>query len=99
MVRFSSKPVFEGYFMTTRFFPCWVYLDIFWKYLLSYGTILADASVPLVGHTMFSELDLRRLDPDVAANLLAQIRAGADIQPILSQLRATLARDPASLRY
>jgi hypothetical protein len=47
---------------------------------------------------VLSELDLRRLDPDVAANLLAQIRAGADIQPILSQLRATLARDPASLR-
>ena len=33
-----------------------------------------------------SELDLRNIDPDMAANLLQQIESGADMEPILLQV-------------
>lgn len=37
--------------------------------------------------TSLSELDLRNIDPDLAASLLDQIESGADVEPILQQLR------------
>ena len=43
--------------------------------------------------TSISELDLRNIDPDTAASLLQQIESGADMEPILLQLKNSQARD------
>ena len=48
---------------------------------------------PLRSVTSLSELDLRNIDPDMAANLLQQIESGADMEPILLQLKNSQARD------
>lgn len=45
-----------------------------------------------------SELDLRNIDPDFAASLLEQIESGADMEPILLQLKNYRARDAVTVR-
>ena len=45
-----------------------------------------------------SELDLRNIEPEVAASLLEQIEAGADVEPILIQLKHLCAKDSANVR-
>lgn len=51
---------------------------------------------PLRSVTSLSELDLRNIDPDMAANLLQQIESGADMEPILLQLKNSQARESGS---
>jgi len=51
---------------------------------------------PLRSVTSLSELDLRNIDPDMAANLLQQIESGADMEPILLQLKNSQAREAVS---
>ena len=53
---------------------------------------------PLRSVTSLSELDLRNIDPDMAANLLQQIESGADMEPILLQLKNSQARDAGGSR-
>jgi hypothetical protein len=49
--------------------------------------------------TSLSDLDLRNIDPDTAASLLAQIEQGADMEPILLQLKNSQGhRDQGSVR-
>ena len=48
--------------------------------------------------TSISELDLRNIDPDIAASLLQQIEFGADMEPILLQLKNSQYRDAVAGR-
>ena len=48
--------------------------------------------------TSLSELDLRNIDPDMAANLLEQIESGADMEPILLQLKNSQVNELKSIR-
>ena len=48
--------------------------------------------------TSLSELDLRNIDPDMAARLLDQIESGVDMEPILLQLKNALAKDSVIVR-
>ena len=48
--------------------------------------------------TSLSELDLRNIDPDMAARLLDQIESGVDMEPILLQLKNALTKDSVIVR-
>ena len=48
--------------------------------------------------TSLSELDLRNIDPDMAARLLEQIESGVDMEPILIQIKNALSKDSVSGR-
>ena len=48
--------------------------------------------------TSLSELDLRNIDPDMAARLLDQIESGADVEPILIQIKNALTKDSVNGR-
>ena len=42
--------------------------------------------------------NLRNIDPELAANLLQQIEAGAEVEPLLVQLKASLTMGQARSR-
>ena len=48
--------------------------------------------------TSLSKLDLRNIDPDMAARLLDQIESGADVEPILIQIKNALTKDSVNGR-
>ena len=48
--------------------------------------------------TSLSELDLRNIDPDMAARLLDQIESGVDMEPILMQIKDALTKDSVTGR-
>jgi len=53
-------------------------------------TVRSDRDLVTPLPSSLSELDLRNIDPELAASLLQQIEAGAEVEPILVQLKASL---------